>query len=167
MRRLAATVVIVTSRDEHHQPHGMVASSVIPVSMNPPSMLVAVNRECGLHSVLHHAQRFCVNLLADSQRHLLPPFSQTAQRPQRFQSDDWRDAWTHDAERLPWLPSAPAVIECVVEMATNYGTHTLFIGRVLHVRCSTASAFPAPMIWLAGQPCTLQARAELTAPTVL
>jgi flavin reductase (DIM6/NTAB) family NADH-FMN oxidoreductase RutF len=152
MRRLAASVMIVTTRDAEGQPHGMVASSVIPVSMDPPSMLVAVNRSASLHPVLLGSRRFCVNLLADHQHHLLAPFSQTALRSQRFSSADWRQAASNDTERLPWLPEAPAVIECAVDLATDYGTHTLFVGRVLKVRCTdtTASAV-SPLVWLAGQ----------------
>lgn len=152
MRRLASSVMIVTTRDPQGQPHGMVASSVIPVSMDPPSMLVAVNRDAGLHPVLLQSRRFCVNLLADHQHHLLAPFSQSALRAQRFRSDDWCGAWSDDQELLPWLPGAPAVIDCAVELATGYGTHTLFVGRVLSVQCAagTTSA-AAPLVWLAGQ----------------
>ena len=152
MRRLAASVMIVTSRDMEGQPHGMVASAVIPVSMDPPSMLVAVNRDASLHPVLLRSRRFCVNVLADHQHRLLEPFSQTALRSQRFRSEDWRNAWSSDPEQLPWLPEAPAVIECAVDLATEYGTHTLFIGRVLLVHCSTITTSAiAPLVWLAGQ----------------
>lgn len=159
MRRLASSVMIVTSRDLEGQPHGMVASSVIPVSMDPPSMLVAVNRDASLHQVLLRSRRFCVNLLADHQHHLLAPFSQSALRSQRFRSDDWCDSWSYDTEQLPWLPEAPAIVECAVELATEYGTHTLFVGRVLNVHCtSTTTSDVAPLVWLAGQ------RAALAAP---
>jgi flavin reductase (DIM6/NTAB) family NADH-FMN oxidoreductase RutF len=159
MRRVASSVMIVTSRDTAGQPHGMAASSVIPVSMDPPSMLVAVNRDASLHPVLLQSQRLCINLLADHQHHLLAPFSQTALRAQRFRSDDWASAWSTDTEQLPWLPEAPAVIDCAVDLATDYGTHTLFVGRVLNVHCtSTEASVAAPLVWLAGQ------RASLAVP---
>lgn len=156
MRRVASSVMIVTSRDMAGLPHGMAASSVIPVSMDPPSMLVAVHRDAGLHSVLLQSQRMCINLLADHQHHLLAPFSQTALRAQRFASDDWCNAHSTDTEQLPWLPDAPAVIECAVDLATDYGTHTLFVGRVLNVHCNTTAASAAPpLVWLAGQRASL------------
>lgn len=158
MRRLAASVTIVTSRDAQGQPHGMVASAVIPVSMDPPSMLVAVNRDAGLHPVLLASRRFCVNLLADDQQHLLAPFSSSALRAQRFRSDDWCGAFSDDPERLPWLPGAPAVVDCAVDLATAYGTHTLFVGRVLGVQCSAdAPQAAAPLVWLAGRRAALAA----------
>lgn len=154
LRRLASTVTIVTSRDDTGQPHGMAASAVMPVSMDPPSLLVAVHRDAGLHPVLQQARRFCVNLLADEQHGLLTPFSQTALRAQRFRSDDWCDAWLPQGGALPWLHAAPASVECRVDEALGYGTHTLFIGRVLRVRCAADRAGEhgaSPLVWLAGQ----------------
>jgi flavin reductase (DIM6/NTAB) family NADH-FMN oxidoreductase RutF len=160
MRGLAASVTIVTTRDAEGLPHGMVASSVTPVSMDPPSLLVAVNRSAGLHPVLLHSRRFCVNLLGDHQHDLLAPFSQTALRSQRFHCDNWCDAWSTDPDRLPWLSGAPAVIDCAVDMASDYGTHTVFIGRVLSVQCAPAASVPAgPLVWIAGQRAALSLRA--------
>ena len=80
MRKVASSVTIVTTRDAAGMPHGMAASGVIPVSMDPPSMLVAINRSASLHPVLQASRRFCVNVLADHQHHLLAPFSQSGLR---------------------------------------------------------------------------------------
>ncbi len=152
MRQIAATVMLVTGRDVDAEPHGMVASSVIPVSMDPPSLLVAVNRNAGLHPVLRRTRRLCVNLMADHQHALLTPFSQTSLRDRRFASDGWCDVRSSDPERLPWLSGAPAVIDCVVETEVDYGTHTLFIGRVTNVRCGRMGPGDClPLVWLAGQ----------------
>ena len=159
MRRLAASVMIVSTRDTDGAPHGMVASSVISVSMEPASMLIAVNRTAGIHPVLLRSKVFCINLLCDEQSDLLKPFSTTALRDQRFKSDGWKDAWTTDSGRLPWLPEASASIECAVDLVTDYGTHSLFIGRVQRVHCPSASqaseAIMLPLVWLAGQQASL------------
>ena len=152
MRLIAASVMLVTGRDVDAEPHGMMASSVIPVSMDPPSMLVAVNRNAGLHPVVRRTRRFCVNLLGDHQHALLMPFSQTALRNQRFADDGWCDVRSSDVDRLPWLPGAPAVIDCAVETEVDYGTHTVFIGRVTRVRCEQMGLGDClPLVWLAGQ----------------
>lgn len=159
MRRLAASVTIITSRDLDGSPHGMVASSVISVSMDPPSMLIAVNRSASLYPVLTRSKRFCVNLLSQDQSDLLKPFSTSTLREQRFQSEHWRDAREPHSGQLPWLADASASVECAVDLITNYGTHSLFIGRVEKVHCLSASAagqsFVRPMVWLAGQQASL------------
>lgn len=159
MRRLAASVTIITSRDLDGAPHGMVASSVISVSMDPPSMLIAVNRDAGLYPVLQRSGRFCINLLSHDQNELLKPFSTSALREQRFQSDHWRDTRASDSGRLPWLYDASASVECTVDLVTDYGTHSLFIGRVDQVHCMPASAaglsVASPLVWLAGRQAAL------------
>lgn len=159
MRRLAASVTIITSRDLDGTPHGMVASSVISVSMDPPSMLIAVNRNAGLYPVLQRSGRFCINLLSHDQNELLKPFSTSALREQRFQSDHWRDTRASDSGRLPWLHDASASVECTVDLVTDYGTHSLFIGRVEQVHCMPASdagqSVTSPLVWLAGRPAAL------------
>lgn len=159
MRRLAASVTIITSRDADGSPHGMVASSVISVSMEPPSMLIAVNRNAGLHPVLLRSKQFCINLLSESQSDLLKAFSTTALRDQRFLADSWRDAWAADSHHLPWLPDAAASIECEVDFVTDYGTHSLFIGRVRLVHYApmpkASQSTARPLVWLAGQQAAL------------
>ncbi|NYT23680.1 flavin reductase [Alcaligenaceae bacterium] len=151
MRRLAASVTIITARDEEGRPHGMVASAVIPVSMEPASMLVAVNRSASLHPVLVRTRRFCVNILGCQQEDLLAPFSQSALREHRFRSADWHGATGAEHRVLPWLRTASAVIHCDVDWTADYGTHTLFVGLVQAVQCPEAAHETYPLVWLAGR----------------
>jgi flavin reductase (DIM6/NTAB) family NADH-FMN oxidoreductase RutF len=156
MRRVASSVMIITCRDGEGEPHGMAVSSAISVSMEPPSMLIAINRNASLYSVLQRTGRFCANLLSEHQENLLLPFSQTALRAQRFTSADWCDVRVVEHVRLPWLPDALASIDCSVDIAHDYGSHTLFIARVVEVHCRTlASTQCPPLVWLTGQPAAL------------
>lgn len=144
MRRVASSVSLITARDAQGAPHGMAASAVIPVSMEPPSMLVAVNRGSGLHPIVSATGRFCVNILADAHRPLLDAFSQSSRRAERFTIGPWRE----DSHSLPRLESAPAAVSCVVEQSIDYATHTLFIGRVTQVHL--AQGRREPLVWFGG-----------------
>ncbi|WP_053063913.1 flavin reductase family protein [Caballeronia mineralivorans] len=144
MRRIASSVTLVTSRDSHGNPHGMAASAVIPVSMDPPSMLVAANRSSGLHPVVQSTGHFCINLLGESHLDLLPPFSQSSRRSERFASDEWREG----TSSLLYLTGAPAAIFCELDHHVDYGTHTLFIGRVTGVRLFDQDV--DPLLWFNG-----------------
>src|SRR5690606_19156496 len=145
MRRLPSGVMLVTSADDDGTPHGMAASSVVSVSMDPPSMLVAVNRDASIHPVLARARRFCVNLLGREQASLLEPFSRSAQRHLRFVSGDWKLG----PRGIPYLPDAPAAVFCEIELFVDYGTHTICVGRVGQV---SLSGQPEPLVWLDGRP---------------
>jgi flavin reductase (DIM6/NTAB) family NADH-FMN oxidoreductase RutF len=144
MRRIASSVTLVTGRDVDGTPHGMTASAVIPVSMDPPSMLVAANQGSGLHPVVQSTGKFCVNLLGESHLDLLMPFSQSSRRGERFASGDWQEG----ANSLLYLRSAPAAIFCELDHHVDYGTHTLFIGRVTGVRLYGHAV--DPLVWFNG-----------------
>lgn len=157
MRRIASSVTLITTRDAQGTPHGMAASAVIPVSMDPPSILVAVNRSSGLHPALSAEGRFCVNLLAGEHQPLLGAFSQSARRAERFTSNDWDDA----SDELPRLSSAPAAVSCEVDQRVDYGSHTLFIGRVTGVRLTCEHN--EPLVWFDGAGASLAPRAAVAA----
>jgi flavin reductase (DIM6/NTAB) family NADH-FMN oxidoreductase RutF len=157
MRRVASSVTLITTRDAKGAPHGMAASAVIPVSMDPPSILVAVNRNSGLHPTLSAEGRFCVNLLASEHQPLLGAFSQSARRAERFTSDDWGDG----SDALPNLATSPAAVSCEVDQRVDYGSHTLFIGRVTGVRLTCEHN--APLVWFEGAGTSIAPRAAAAA----
>lgn len=150
LRGLPGPVALITTVDAAGAPHGMLASAVIPVSMEPPSMLVAINRSASMHPIIAAAGRFCMNVLGSSQADVLALFSKAELRAQRFESDQWR----YDEHGLPWLPSACSAIFCRTAETTHFGTHELFIGEVLEVVNGSAD-LPDPMGWINGSPARL------------
>ena len=145
LRRLPGPVSLVTSYDPTDgTPAGIVASAVIPVSLEPPSMLVAVNRHASLHRIIVSSGRFCINLLGVAQTAFVPLFSDGAMRTRRFESPEWQFA-----ERVPWLPAACANIFCRVDETLVFGTHELVIGTVHDVKSDPERASD-PLGWLEG-----------------
>ncbi len=145
MRRMPGAVALITTHDPRAGgPAGLAASAVIPVSMDPPSMLVAINRAASAHAAIERAGRYCINLLDTTQTALVGLFSNSELRAQRFASDEW--ALDDD---MPWLPSACASIFCTVRHTTVFGTHELFIGEVYRVRGS-GDGDAAPLGWIEG-----------------
>jgi flavin reductase (DIM6/NTAB) family NADH-FMN oxidoreductase RutF len=142
MRRMPGTVALITTRDGD-APVGLAASAVIPVSMEPPSMLISVNRSASPHLAIKRSGRFCVNLLGTAHTDFVLPFSQSALRDKRFASD----LWDHD-EDLPYLSGACANIFCHVRQTVEFGTHELFIGEVLKVRRGPDTLHP--LGWMEG-----------------
>jgi flavin reductase len=126
MRRVASTVAIVSA---HHggERHGTTATSVTSISMDPLSLLVCFNQMSRLHYFLHRQNRFCINMLHTSNLDVAKIFSSNATAAERFATGDWRT----DAEGVPYLANAQANLFCGKEQEINYGSHTIFIGRVL------------------------------------
>jgi flavin reductase (DIM6/NTAB) family NADH-FMN oxidoreductase RutF len=142
MRHVASTVVIVSTR-HNSQDYGMTATAFAPVSMTPPTLLVAINEGASIHAPLSLSDGFCINVLNITHEDHSRTFSSRAMAAERFKSPGWQLS----VDNLPFLEGAQANFFCRPLERYKVGTHTLFIGEVFRV---TASGRPAPLIYLDG-----------------
>ncbi len=142
MRKLASTVTVITSR-EANEHHGMAATAVTSLSVDPPSLLVCVNQAASMHDVLHRSQSFCVNLLGVQHGPLCDAFGGKLVGAERFAVG----TWTSDGDGVRYLTDAPANIFCRLEEQHSFATHTIFIGRVERVR---VAEYGEPLLYQAG-----------------
>lgn len=133
MRRLAASVAVVVARGEDG-PVGLAATSVTSLTVDPPALLVCVNRAASLHASLTPMAPLSVELLSRDQQEVSVAFGGAVPRDRRFQVGTWRD--TDDG--LPELVGAQANLRCVIDAMLAYGTHSIVIARVLDVRLGAA-----------------------------
>jgi flavin reductase (DIM6/NTAB) family NADH-FMN oxidoreductase RutF len=127
MRHIAATVYAVTT-GEIGERHGILATAVSSLSFEPPSLLVCVNRAASLHEPLACAETFCVNVLGLGNRQIAEVFEK-ARGEDRFAVGEWRQ------ERgVPVLANAQSYFICRTAHRHEFGTHTIFIGELLHAR---------------------------------
>lgn len=155
MRRMPGPVALITTADPQGGAYaGLAASAVIPVSMDPPSMLVAVNRNASAHAPIVRAGRFGINLLCNSQTDLVARFASSERRAERFSGDEWSER-----AGLPYLPGACVSIFCSIDRTEQFGTHELFIGTVDAVVPGSGTD---PMGWIEGGFARLQALEALS-----
>jgi flavin reductase len=130
MRRLAASVSIVTTT-EQSVPHGIVATSICSVCAEPePSLLVCINNTASCHDVIRRAGIFCVNPLRTDDIELARRFSSSEARAQRFKESPWVELVTG----APALPTALASFDCEIVQVIPVHSHTIFIGAVRDIR---------------------------------
>lgn len=142
MRNLPAGVALVTSRDPQTGiKGGMAASSVISVTMDPPSMLVAVNRSASTHAIIKKSKKFCINLLDVAHRDLVTLFSSPDQREERFSHPDWQEL-----HEMDYYTGATNIF-CNMTSSLVTGTHEIFIGEVFDIHHAEALV---PLGWMAG-----------------
>lgn len=122
--RFATGVTVITTRHADGQPEGMTASSVASVSLEPPLLLVSVDRQNVMHEALAQASHFVVNILAADQEALSRRFAELEQN--RFEGVGFH------ASRLglPILDGVLAHIECVKDAVVPAGDHTVYVGLV-------------------------------------
>lgn len=142
MRRLAASVSIVVAKSTMG-PVGMAATSITSLTVDPPAVLVCVNRTASLHAVLEPAAPLSVNLLSRDQQSVSRAFGGGVPREERFKIGSWHDS----ANGLPLLEGAQANLLCQIDTMLAYGTHSIVIARVLEARVSESVA---PLIYQDG-----------------
>lgn len=123
--RFATGVAVLTARGPDRRPLGMTASSVASVSLDPPLLLVSVDRRHDMHEAMHAAQHFVLNVLAADQEALARRFADTEEH--RFDGLGYRD----NKHGVPVLDGVLASIECAKHGAVPGGDHTVFLGLVL------------------------------------
>ena len=124
MRRFPAAVSVITSADQSRR-HGMTATAVTSLSLDPPSLIVCIHRATLLHDIIQVGRHFCVNVLRRDQAELSSAFSGAIAPEARFE----HGTWLTSADGVSYLAEAQVNIFCRKVAAVPYGTHTIFIGE--------------------------------------
>jgi len=127
LRRLASSVAVVTCHDGRAR-HAMTATAVNALSMQPPSMIVCINRAAAFHAAINEAASFAINVLHRNQVDISMGCGGKARGDERFGFG----AWGEDSG-VPILTDAQARIVCAKEAKFDYGSHSIFVGRVISV----------------------------------
>lgn len=128
-------VTVVTAHAS--TPCGMTANAFTSVSLDPPSVLVCVNRKAALYRAVVEAGSFAVSVLAADQEDAARYFANHA-RP-RGAAELGAVSWTPaPLTGTPVLDGALAWLDCDLTTSYDGGDHEIFLGTVL------ASGFGAP-----------------------
>lgn len=138
MRRLAASVMLVTVQLDGGRRFGMTATAVCSVSADPPTLLCCVNRQNGSRAALLEADHFAVNVLAADEHELADRFARTMPPEERFA----QGRWTTLESAAPVLETAVAAFDCRRSHQMDVGGHTVFFGQVRAVRLNGVSEPP-------------------------
>lgn len=122
---------------------GLVVTSAISLSANPPLLLACVNRTASSHLLLMKYGRFGWSSLGASHQAVAERFSGFGgvKGAARYDGAEWETAVT--GARL--LKGAPAAFDCTVEEMIDRATHSILIGRVRAIR--TAPGAGAMVYW--------------------
>jgi flavin reductase (DIM6/NTAB) family NADH-FMN oxidoreductase RutF len=139
-------VTLVTTRHEGLA-QGITASAVASVTLEPPTLLICLNRQSATCHAVSGAGRFCVHVLADDQLDLARHFA--SRTPDKFANlAELGLGSTHDSPLgNPIVEGALAYLECRVATQTDFGTHRVFFGEVVSVDAREGS----PLAYFRGQ----------------
>lgn len=135
MRHWTTGVAILTARDGAHV-HGMTVNSFTSVALEPPLVLVCVERAVRTHALVDKSRAFALSILCDGQQALSDRFAgRHTENADRFEGLRTHTAITGApilAENIGWL-------DCVVVAAHEAGTHTIFVAEVVAAKAQDGS----------------------------
>jgi flavin reductase (DIM6/NTAB) family NADH-FMN oxidoreductase RutF len=134
LRRFPTGVTIVTTLVDG-KPKGFTANAFSSVSLDPPIVLVCVNRQARSHPLIARAGKFCVNLLRLEQADLALRFA-TPSLGDPFSGLSFRAETTGS----PVLDGTLGYLDCELSEEHSAGTHTIFLGGV--VACGSEDGAP-------------------------
>jgi flavin reductase (DIM6/NTAB) family NADH-FMN oxidoreductase RutF len=136
-----ATGVTVITCNHDGADHGATASAVSSVSLEPPSLLVCLNRAAATEGAVRESGTFVVNILREDQGELAMRFA--GRHGDKFAGLDIARTDAGD----PVLPGTLAHLRCRVHDTVAGGTHSVFIGEV----CRAEAAGGDPLAYFRGR----------------
>jgi flavin reductase (DIM6/NTAB) family NADH-FMN oxidoreductase RutF len=127
MRQVAGGVCVITAGigDERT---GLTATSAVSLSVDPPTMIVCINRQASTLPIIKLHQHFCVNVLASRHGAVAERFAGRGgiKGVARYAGANWRSLATGALA----LEDALASIDCEVEEFIERHSHVIVVGAV-------------------------------------
>jgi flavin reductase (DIM6/NTAB) family NADH-FMN oxidoreductase RutF len=119
----ASGVTIITAHDGDAD-FGVTANAVTSVSLEPPMLLVCLNRKSRTQGAVSRSKAFSVNILSEGQGDLAVKFASS-------ETDKFRGIPIEYGQLgSPLLAGALAHLECWVMEEVSAGTHTVYLAGV-------------------------------------
>lgn len=135
------TGVTIVSAQTNGAPVGLAVNAFSSVSMEPPTVLVCVNRSSQSHLTLSSAKHLGISILSTTQAGVAATFAKSG--GDKFSSIGWHRA----AHGAPVIDGAAAAFEIEVVSQIEAGTHSIFVGEVVDVEASEH----APLVYTSGK----------------
>ena len=139
-RQFVSGVTVVTAMDGE-KPRGLAVNAFSSVSLDPPTVMVAVQRTSSTHECLFRAEHLAINILSTDQLDVVNPFATKVE--DKFAGLDWEPG----PFGSPLMARSAAQMEVEIRERLQASTHTLFVCRVVHATVSDRR----PMVYSAGK----------------
>jgi flavin reductase (DIM6/NTAB) family NADH-FMN oxidoreductase RutF len=134
MSHFATGVAVITTRDVDGKPFGLTANALCSVSLDPPLLLVCVDKKAESHV-------FAVNILGHGHEDLSRRFAVSG-------GDKFLDvAHRPGVTGVPLLEGVLGAVECRVVAEHDAGDHTIYIGEVEELEASEGQ----PLLFFRGK----------------
>jgi flavin reductase (DIM6/NTAB) family NADH-FMN oxidoreductase RutF len=124
MGHFATGVTVITTISKDGRPFGLTANAFTSVSLEPPLLLISVDKKAESYACFEESRVFTINILADDQEALSRKFAVSGGN--KFEGV----AFHSGANGVPILEGTLAYIECKLYASYDGGDHTLYLGEI-------------------------------------
>ena len=124
LSQFASGVTVVTTRDANGKRHGITVSSFCSVSLQPPMVLICIEKTTGSHYAFGESGAFVVNILSATQSDVSEHFA--SRIDEKFGDIEH----TLNEDGVPVLSNAIATLRCALRHSLDGGDHSIFVGQV-------------------------------------
>ncbi len=141
MGHFATGVTVITTMDKSGTPFGLTANAFTSLSLNPPLVLICIDKGVQCYPYFEESKIFAVNVLSEDQEELSRRFA--TKGIEKFTDVKWHKG--HHGVAL--LDGAIGYIECKVVHSYEGGDHTVYVGEILNATASGGR----PLIFFKGK----------------
>jgi len=140
-RKFATGVTVVTATDFAGQPRGLAVNAYMSLSLDPPLVVVCVQKTSSTYPSLFQSSHLGINIIANTQRAVVDKFASKVD--DKFANLDWH----RGPAGSPLIRGSAASIEAEIKERFRAKTHVVIVARVSHLEVSGVD----PMIYKAGK----------------
>jgi flavin reductase (DIM6/NTAB) family NADH-FMN oxidoreductase RutF len=122
--KFASGVTVVTTKAADGHLHGLTVSAFCSVSLNPPLILVCIQKNTGSYHAFEESKAFVVNVLSESQMNVSNHFASPIE--DKFSGIEYENG----IENIPVLKNCLVNLECRLANSYDGGDHTIFVGEI-------------------------------------
>jgi 3-hydroxy-9,10-secoandrosta-1,3,5(10)-triene-9,17-dione monooxygenase reductase component len=137
----ATGVTVVTTRQQDGSPCGLTASAFTSVSLEPPLVLVCVDKKSDSYPHFGPAGVFAVNVLDEDQQAISSRFATSGGNKFTGLAYTWSEIGA------PILERRLAVLECRIVHTYEGGDHVIYVGEVMRAEAGTGR----PLLYYCGR----------------
>jgi 3-hydroxy-9,10-secoandrosta-1,3,5(10)-triene-9,17-dione monooxygenase reductase component len=137
----ATGVTVITTRDDTGSPCGLTANAFTSLSLNPPLILICVDKGAQCYSCFVESNVFTVNFLHEDQEEISRRFA--TKGADKFAGLTWHEG----AHGAAVLDGAIGHLECKIVQSYEGGDHTIVVGEVL----SGVASHDRPLLFFRGK----------------
>jgi flavin reductase (DIM6/NTAB) family NADH-FMN oxidoreductase RutF len=138
--RFPSGVTVVTTKSADGSDEGMTVSAFCSVSLNPPLVLICIEKSASAYAALTAASGFVVNILSATQEQIARRFAIVD--IDRFEGV----GYSRSQNGFAILDDVLGVIECAAFARHDAGDHTIIVGEVEAARAQNGT----PLLYYRG-----------------